>query len=1205
MRPGLLTLEGLSCFKDKQELDLGPLDLFAISGPTGAGKSTLLDAVTFALYGEVPRVTTQNRSEMISASRDRVSVVLEFEVGTARYRIARTLRRSGGHNVRLEKHDGSDFTENLADQVRSASDKVVEILGLDAVAFMQAVVLPQGEFAKFLKAQPRDRRNMLRSLLRLDVYERMREQAQRVASAKKSAVESTRKVLGEEYADVTEVALAQLQQRHTALGEELTKLRTKRDEAQRRLATLRAQHGQTAELARKDGELRQLEQAGNEVESIREQVRAADRARPMVSLLDEAKRAEGDAREAQRRSRAAQEDERKARVASDETSTALEQAEKAADDIPAYRDKIAMLNQVVGRLPEIQGIETTIAKQTKEVADLSGEITTLDVSLKELLAAQDEHSAAIERAREAMTSSGYDAGLQIVLDGVRDRAIELGARRCRADEMAERLSTEQKEIDEVAGKLTALEVSLKKSLEAQEKHSEAIGRAREAMQASGYDADLDQLLDGTRERAVELGAARRSADEMAVRLSEKKDEIAGLRAKLPPLESEAETKRAAAERARSALHEAEDALHRAHQLDAANYIREGLKPDAPCPVCEQTVVSPPPANLAPEVDAARNHVAGTKIQLKHSEAESNAAQQAWTRAQSNVEVEEKNLADLEGRCAKAQEQVVAESAALRGLLGDQTPSDDVAIETWIANSVATLGNARKAYDAAKKDLDVTERALHSEQSEAKALETRRAEKQEARDRLQGELVSAQEQLKQLRDEIRAEDASLREALGDHAPSADISVEAWITDSVSSLATARKAYDVAKNQIDEGERGLQTAQSESQAAQVRRAEKQRESDRITGELEAARQRLRALRQEISAITTSDDPAAEAAALGKTLEALQEAMKTAAKAAADAKNRLTAAVEVLNQTTQAAKRAADEAQARAARRDSAVAEAGFADEAVVRGALLDERTSSELRERVRKHEQDTHAVEQRIKALQTELGDIRVSDEELAAAEKAAKGLNAEVEKQHGEQKTVEDQVERMKKRRERSKKMREELANDEKDLRTYSQLAGDLRSDKFQAYVLEEAFTELVQGASARLLSLTGERYSLLFKDDEILVVDNDNAGETRISATLSGGETFLTSLSLALELSDQVQRAAGAVNLDSLFIDEGFGTLDPDTLALVSETIQNLRVGGRMVGIITHIPELRDEFAQQIIVTKHHGYSTVEVRGVTEEVAGA
>ena len=88
-------------------------------------------------------------------------------------------------------------------------------------------------------------------------------------------------------------------------------------------------------------------------------------------------------------------------------------------------------------------------------------------------------------------------------------------------------------------------------------------------------------------------------------------------------------------------------------------------------------------------------------------------------------------------------------------------------------------------------------------------------------------------------------------------------------------------------------------------------------------------------------------------------------------------------------------------------------------------------------------------------------------------------------------------------------------------------------------------------------------------------------------------------MSLALELSNQVQRTAGAVHLDSLFIDEGFGTLDPDTLALVSETIQNLQVGGRMVGIITHIPELRDEFAQQVIVTKYQGFSSVKVSGLS------
>ena len=446
---------------------------------------------------------------------------------------------------------------------------------------------------------------------------------------------------------------------------------------------------------------------------------------------------------------------------------------------------------------------------------------------------------------------------------------------------------------------------------------------------------------------------------------------------------------------------------------------------------------------------------------------------------------------------------------------------------------------------------------------------------------------------------------LRALLAQHAPPAEVLVEVWIAQTVTSIAENRKAHDEAKKALDEAERALDKATGDETGGRERLADKRTALSRAEEDRKSNQDHLATLRKEIAAVTESNDPMADTAALVKQIEALEGAWKTASTEAANAKNRIATAQEALRLTADAANKALQEAAARAKRRDEEVAQAEFADEAAVKAALLDDATVNELAERVRKHGQDSHGVEQRIGVLQGTLGEVRVSDEDLAATEKATKNLNADVEKQHGEQKTLEDQIERMKKRLERSKKIRSELESEEKDLRTYNQLAGDLRSDKFQAYVLEEAFTELVQGASARLLSLTGERYSLLFKEDEILVVDNDNAGETRITDTLSGGETFLTSLSLALELSDQVQRAAGAVNLDSLFIDEGFGTLDPDTLVLVSETIQNLRVGGRMVGIITHIPELRDEFAQQIIVTKHHGYSTVEVGGLVEEVAGA
>ncbi len=426
------------------------------------------------------------------------------------------------------------------------------------------------------------------------------------------------------------------------------------------------------------------------------------------------------------------------------------------------------------------------------------------------------------------------------------------------------------------------------------------------------------------------------------------------------------------------------------------------------------------------------------------------------------------------------------------------------------------------------------------------------------------------------------------------------IEAWIEARIAALARSRKANEEAQAQLATAERALERAKAEEAAARERLGEREASRRRLEEERSASRRRLATLQAEIRAVTESADPAAEAAASEERIRQLEDRLKAASEEAATSQNRRMAAQEAQRLTAEAAGAARAEAIERAESREAEIARAGFEDEAAVRRALLDDATATRLQEQVRRHAQDSHAAEERVAALSAELGDERVSDEQLAAVETLATDVTTEVETALGQAKKLEEQIARLKQRLERSRELRGTLDVEAAALCVYDLLAGDLRSDKFQAYVLEEAFTELVQGASARLLRLTGERYSLRFDADEIRVVDHDNADETRISDTLSGGETFLTSLALALELSDQVQRAVGAVNLDSLFVDEGFGTLDPDTLALVSETLQGLGVGGRMVGIITHIPELRDEFDQQVIVTKHQGFSTVEVRGLAE-----
>ena len=184
MRPIRVEVEGFTSFREKQSIDFSGLDLFAITGPTGVGKSSLIDALVFALYGQVPRVGDDYK-QLISHGAERLSVLLEFEVGRERYRIARTVRRAGASKQLLERLDRNE-PQPLADRVKDIRAQVETILGLDYDGFTRSVVLPQGQFDEFLKGEPKERRKILVSLLNLGIYEGMQKLAnQRASDARK------------------------------------------------------------------------------------------------------------------------------------------------------------------------------------------------------------------------------------------------------------------------------------------------------------------------------------------------------------------------------------------------------------------------------------------------------------------------------------------------------------------------------------------------------------------------------------------------------------------------------------------------------------------------------------------------------------------------------------------------------------------------------------------------------------------------------------------------------------------------------------------------------------------------------------------------------------------------------------------------------------------------------------------------------------
>ena len=149
--------------------------------------------------------------------------------------------------------------------------------------------------------------------------------------------------------------------------------------------------------------------------------------------------------------------------------------------------------------------------------------------------------------------------------------------------------------------------------------------------------------------------------------------------------------------------------------------------------------------------------------------------------------------------------------------------------------------------------------------------------------------------------------------------------------------------------------------------------------------------------------------------------------------------------------------------------------------------------------------------------------------------------------------------------------------------------------ELETYIQMTYFDRIIRRANLRLLTMSSGQYELKRVQEaenlnrkaglELCVTDHYNATERSVK-TLSGGESFQASLSLALGLADEIQSYAGGIRMDSMFVDEGFGSLDEDSLNQAIKALTRLTEGNRLVGIISHVSELKDRIDRKIIVTK-------------------
>lgn len=348
-----------------------------------------------------------------------------------------------------------------------------------------------------------------------------------------------------------------------------------------------------------------------------------------------------------------------------------------------------------------------------------------------------------------------------------------------------------------------------------------------------------------------------------------------------------------------------------------------------------------------------------------------------------------------------------------------------------------------------------------------------------------------------------------------------------------------------------------------------------------------------------------------ALEQQQKQLDESIRQTQQALEEYQQLLAAAESLQKERQNTRKQSADEARQAAGRWEQALAESGMDADAFAAARHTEEkidRLRTEL-EQARRARQETEALYHQLSEQQQSApapgcvpGQLEQAMEEQEQRRKALNDARTGITGRLNANRSTMADVRTAGRRLEKAQQ-RQQLIQ-QLDATANGKLSGGLGKQKFEQYVLATYFADAVEAANQRLFAMTGGRYQLECHQMtaaetqaalDLDVLDN-YTGKLRSVGSLSGGETFQAALALALGLSDVIQNYAGGVELDVLFVDEGFGTLDAESLEQAVATLHSLVQGRRMVGIISHVPELKSRIENQLVVTKTPGGSTVALR---------
>ena len=1221
------------------DFEAGPLagaGLFALTGPTGSGKSTILDALCLALYDRTPRLsrsggpligtgsddsgklnawdvrsilrrgTGSGHAEVIFASRDDHRYQARWEVRRAR---ESATGRFQNQSVTLKDLD----TNQLLGGTRTETlDEIQEKVGLTYDQFCRSVLLAQGEFAAFLKADGKERAELLERITGTDIYSQISTAAFRRMRDEEGRLEILQRqqgdivVMGDEGKWATQEELATVTRELEITREHLRALE-RADAWYARCSELR----QGVDDARKT--VAESEGERSAAEPLRHELAMVESVQHLHPLLETNDRTRDEHAEALRARDELTGQLEAANLAVTRDEEAVTEALKAKEGEERTRDE---LRPQIDRARELD----------TRLADGRSRLTAIEETVAAARTTSEEAGRELELCRqEARVVAGELADVRSWLDEHRHLeplATEWGlvrleleryvathsAREAATRDSSRLVGQEQaalKERDAARERLTATDEQLAVQ-------RQGLSLAEERLR--GYDCSAlreERLhLQSRLERAQEMlttartaAAAVQDATEAAAVASEARQEAATA-CKTVSDGSDGRIRIAAA------LAEAERALLTARSTLDLEQHRALLTSGEPCPLCGSPDHPwgrelPPVAALITEQEARVGTLRGDKEELERRLAAAEVTVGAAT-ARAEREGERARMAlELLGECREKW------ARGREWLAGAELPAtvDDQGVASATENLVEAVGQRLKTIGILEQE---AAEAQKSERQAREAVETARSSREEAVSLL-AQAEEAHRAALLTREEaertVKQAGAELDRIIAVVDPHL-VGIESWevalhhtpdtflesLTVTVASLTDQTSRRDEAARRVATLEPRLAElgARCESHGETLRQRLEELTSHReVMDRLQEERESVLAGRSvteveedlrhrvEASAALVEMARKAHTATLARKAD-LNGRVDGANRLATDREQAMTQAAAALAETL--AQRALAEGDLRAllARGDEWLRESR---EAL---RLLDERLQ---RARTLVEERE------RVLADHEAVGVPEMAEADLPAAKTVKTGEAAGLEER---QFALRHRIETDDNARRRHAELLPLITAQQAETALWQGLAdliGSADGKKFRTFAQSLTLDVLLGYANEHLASLA-PRYGIMRipqAEMELQMVDRDMGDEVRSVNSLSGGEGFLVSLALALGLSSL---SAHTTPVESLFVDEGFGTLDQETLELALATLDSLQASGRKVGIISHVPGLAERIGARVeVVPCGGGRSTVRVAG--------